>query len=649
MLVQRLHLHSSLSSPYLFGCNENRTPHWSSAFVLPFRIRNSKHNSQQKRQFVTMQRQHTNEQKLFSATTDTYVEQLQASLRQRREEMNEAWENVDSGWQDLAQCIREKGIVKPAIGNGEVLRLNVGGSHVNINRSVLSNDTMKKSQSGGALLDLFESMWDERLPRDADDRVVLDESPACVKFLLHALLKGSEKNKTFGSFDKSSLPDDERWGISYISQIIGLAHPALAFVKGGSKVVDSMDLGALHAICMKGCPHGFGGLELLFRGSRGGMNAAAFHAHCTNDTAQTLTLIRVALLGSSSYSIVGGFSDVSWGEPPTWRHSEPQWISSRGAFIFMLKNGHMTTGSVSSSPQIWNVKEGQERYAVLRNPHDGPSFGDSDLLVKFSENGCTVRTGSAIYDVRNDSAFLALNGRPVTEIEVFRVCTQAAVQLPTSSNLNARSAIDVAPDPETMRSVETEDTKNFGAAIAASFMEETMALHTAKGELLQAQQRVAASALALSHVYGPHIASGANDGVVELSVRGTRMTTLRSTLQACPDSALAARFDEEKWPAHEKEVDERGWRKIDCPPKTFSKILDILRTRKRAGWTESKEGGDKRNDPQPVRVMVGAQQCASFSEFVAMYFPGCESFMLDLAVLPSASSKHIQVRLKTAR
>lgn len=79
------------------------------------------------------------------------------------------------------------------------------------------------------------------------------------------------------------------------------------------------------------------------------------------------------------------------------------------------------------------------------------------------------------------------------------------------------------------------------------------------------------------------------------------MTTLRSTLQACPDSALATRFDEDKWPATDKDVDEHGRRLIDCSPSVFSKVLDVLRARKRAPRIAS--GG---SDVGYVRVVVKA-------------------------------------------
>ena len=118
-------------------------------------------------------------------------------------------------------------------------------------------------------------------------------------------------------------------------------------------------------------------------------------------------------------------------------------------------------------------------------------------------------------------------------------------------------------------------------------------------------------------------ATGKPDPIVELEIRGTRMTTLRSTLQACPESALAARFDDSKWPS-----DGEDFGVIDCSPSIFSKVLDVLRVRKRARW--SKQDSQKKEAQMKLfRVVIAAGDRASFEEFVGMYFPDCEAFVMD--------------------
>lgn len=93
-----------------------------------------------------------------------------------------------------------------------------------------------------------------------------------------------------------------------------------------------------------------------------------------------------------------------------------------------------------------------------------------------------------------------------------------------------------------------DDIHSFGAAIAYSLMEEQKAPYHAQDELARAASGAAASVEALANLYGPEVAAGKQDGVVELSVSGIRMTTMCSTLRACSEPALAARIHDSKWP-----------------------------------------------------------------------------------------------------
>lgn len=579
-----------------------------------------------------MQRTQTNEQNTFSATTHAYALQLEANLRRRRAEMDNAWEDLDNGWQDLEQSMTEKGIIKAAPGNGDMVRLNVGGAHVNVRCSVLF-DGAQESYGAERLRSLFDGVWDERVPRDADDRIVLDDSPTCVKSIVHALLKNPGKSITPTELS-SPLPADERFYVPYISRVIGLTGSASqnGIVQGGSKVVDPADLDRVNATLLSWCPGKPSGLKLLYRGTRDGMTALAFHSRCTSDTAQTITLVRVAHPDGGGYSIVGGFSAVPWTLPLVGGFEASQ-ESSKQAFLFMLVDEGIPLKAGSFTPSKWSVKTDSAESAVQVSPSQGPRFGDLDLSVKLDRDPCTIRAGSTHYCVQDGSSFLGLDRKTVTEVEVFSVSPE--VTIPSPSTLTPASD-DIACNTATVSKEEADDTRRFSAAIAASLTEEKISLRDAEAELSRAKVKANAAAHALSHIYGPEIASGTKDEVVELSVQGARVTTLRSTLQACPESALAARFDEGKWPVHEKEVDENGRRKIDCTPTAFAKLLDILRMRKRAGWA-SNEGQDGCGI-QPVRVIVREEDFADFTEFVDMYFPGCESFIMDLTGQSPAAS-----------
>ncbi|CAM9945297.1 unnamed protein product, partial [Pylaiella littoralis] len=162
------------------------------------------------------------------------------------------------------------------------------------------------------------------------------------------------------------------------------------------------------------------------------------------------------------------------------------------------------------------------------------------------------------------------------------------------------------------------------------WVSQRMALREAQIELVQAGDKVTASANALAAVYGPNVAAGKEDPVVELSVRGSRVITLLSTLRACPESMLAIMFNEDRWPATDKDVDEHGRRLIDCSPSVFAKVLDVLRARKRAGWERTASSSSDQKSDDLVRVIIKAGDRDAFEEFVEKHFPGdFQSFIMD--------------------
>ncbi|CAM9747256.1 unnamed protein product, partial [Ectocarpus sp. 6 AP-2014] len=171
-------------------------------------------------------------------------------------------------------------------------------------------------------------------------------------------------------------------------------------------------------------------------------------------------------------------------------------------------------------------------------------------------------------------------------------------------------------------------TPSFGESIAGLLMEELMALAYARVELDEAAARTRTVARALCIIYGPFVARGEEDPVVELNVRGRSITTLYSTLHACPDSVFAAWFAE-RWSGG-KGVDEDGRYKVNCDPCCFSKILDVMRMRKRAGWAEHDEIVKHAGGGDTIRVRVSEADRENFEDAVKMYFPNCTRFVMDL-------------------
>ncbi|CAN0390995.1 unnamed protein product, partial [Ectocarpus fasciculatus] len=222
------------------------------------------------------------------------------------------------------------------------------------------------------------------------------------------------------------------------------------------------------------------------------------------------------------------------------------------------------------------------------------------------------------------SHFHQLNGRLLVEIEVFRVCPKPSTDTLPSAKQEHLAAEDIAVPMIPVRT--KDDVHTFGHLVAHSLMEEEMVLQEARNELSVAEARTTECEAALAAVYGPDVATGTEEDVVELSVRGARVTTLRTTLQICPESSLATRFDEDKWPPAEKDLDDNGRRVIDCKPSVFSKVLDVLRMAKRASWAR---GDDGQQVNEKARVTINAVDRAEFEEFVDMYFKGCENFIME--------------------
>lgn len=523
--------------------------------------------------------------------------------------MNKAWDDLDKRSKALEQRMLEVGITKPAGSEEELLRFNVGGAPVTIRRSAL--------EGRGYLGCLLESVWDNRLPRDSDGFIVLDQSPTCVKCAIHTLVNLSVVGPSGMAklTPDDGLPPHEKSYLPYVASALGLAEHLRV-----SAVLEHDEFGPVRATILDLCPGKPFGLELVYRASRDGWAPEYFFRKCGDDSPSTVTLYRVSNTGRETRdSVVGGFSSVPW-TPATG----PSFRSSPGAFLFMLKDGAWHRPA-SPQPVKWDIKEDCEGRELYCDFGTGPCFAeDLELTLQSSSERGRLAISNGAYKIPKGSPFLSLHGNRVVEMETFRVCYPERTASPPAPKPGLMDIPSFEGPAASTEGSSDDDICSFGVSIAGSLTEEKLALRQGHNDLAEANAKAAASVDALATVYGPHVAAGKEDSVIELSVRGTRMTTLRSTLQACPDSALAARFDDDKWPATDKDVDERGRRVIDCSASVFSKVLDVLRMRKRATWPAGKGRGHG-----DARIAVKPGDRAAFEEFVGMYFPGCEDFIMD--------------------
>ncbi|CAB1101401.1 unnamed protein product [Ectocarpus sp. CCAP 1310/34] len=409
---------------------------------------------------------------------EAFALEIEATLAQRRQEMGQEWDGIDEEWQTLRK-------------------------------------RMTKRPSTWAMGNMFEAESENRVARDSDGRIVLDESPTWVKHLVQGLLFRSSLAKDTASRDGEVAGDDILNLLHYTARVLGLSGqlaPVLMPITGGTAILEPHEASKLTA------------------GVQGGTN-----------------------------SMIGWFSGISWA-------ADNCYSSCPEAFVFL-------------APRV-----------VDRGQAFGPTFGGGhDLKENWNRTKTTPKTGNYTYDVPVGSPFLQLNGCPIVDIETFRVCPK-----PTNTSSSAKGNLTPYKTQWRRRHL----TTTYATALAA--------------------------------VYCPDMAMGLEVDFMELSVRGTRMTTLRSTLRVCPDSALATRFDEDKWPAAKKDLDSNGRRVIDCKPAVFSKVLDVLRMATRASWAGS-EKSQQVNEKPRVTMKVGDR--VAFEEFVGMNFPGCESCILDFVDL----------------
>ena len=117
-------------------------------------------------------------------------------------------------------------------------------------------------------------------------------------------------------------------------------------------------------------------LSLLYRASRDGHNAAAFHARC-DGKGPTLTALR-----SANGCVFGGFAAVGWASAA----SPGVWVKAPGSWLFSL------VGVRGSRPLRMDLVDANDEEAVYHRSGCGPVFGAGhDLCVHWPSGHRMVR------------------------------------------------------------------------------------------------------------------------------------------------------------------------------------------------------------------------------------------------------------------
>jgi hypothetical protein len=153
-------------------------------------------------------------------------------------------------------------------------------------------------------------------------------------------------------------------------------------------------------------------LDLLYRGSRDGFRASAFHGRCDGHP-NTVTLIL-----STNDCVFGGYTPLTW-------NSDGNWVSdpSRTSFIFTIKNPHNLPSRI--------FKQKEDANAIFDSRWFGPSFGyGNDLSVCGEWQSPTECCSTLGPTYTNDTGLAGTNVLTgakhfaIKEIEVFEVVSR---------------------------------------------------------------------------------------------------------------------------------------------------------------------------------------------------------------------------------
>lgn len=156
-------------------------------------------------------------------------------------------------------------------------------------------------------------MWDSRVPRDLDGRIVLNKSPVILKHLVHRKLKASMNIPGNVMSSPTPLAADQLSYLAHISRFLTRQSPPHGLkTKGCYSLFKKNELDLLSVHLQSWCSGDLDCLELIYQGSRSGLDAKVFHECCTGESSSTKALVKVRHDGiGSGSSVIGGFWSVS--------------------------------------------------------------------------------------------------------------------------------------------------------------------------------------------------------------------------------------------------------------------------------------------------------------------------------------------------
>ena len=148
--------------------------------------------------------------------------------------------------------------------------------------------------------------------------------------------------------------------------------------------------------------------ELIYKASRDGFDADAFHSHCDNK-GPTMTIIR-----SNNNYLFGGYTSVAWTSTSAYKNDA-------NAFLFTLTNPH------NISPTKYHIDPAKTGNAVYHLSSCASIFGGCQDLVlhaNSNSNASSITTFPTSYidtTGKGNATFTGAQNFTTSDIEVFKL------------------------------------------------------------------------------------------------------------------------------------------------------------------------------------------------------------------------------------
>jgi hypothetical protein len=414
-----------------------------------------------------------------------------SALDNRETILNERVQELNRKKHEIAQANGNLNVT-----DEDLVEINAGGKIVVAKRSTLTQI------QGSRIEALFSGRWDNKVMRDCHGRIFLDIDPTCFQAIVDYL-----NEMTISSEDSPPSPpsvdNEHKHILNHQLELFRLlpecSHPDSTIIKdvGGCDVLhewleeDGQD----------------GEFNLLYRGTRDGQTAEAFHSKCDSKGC-TLTVIE-----TTCGKVIGGYSNTAWSST-TGR------TRASKAFLFALSGGGV------SSPCKMKLKNANDLKAMYCSKICGPYFG----------SGCDIYVDGSIVGLcpgcSYDQGPLPNGSYTIKEMEVFLVTKSST---PIRNSYSKR--IPTKPATQAVKEV-----IRFSADMNNAINSKQACLVQAESEMLQLEENFSDE-----QTFVDKFATGDAKDVVVLNVSGTMMTTKRCTLCTVDDSVLAQQFNDSKW------------------------------------------------------------------------------------------------------